>query len=159
MSFSNKRYQPMPDRNTTVLDESGRMTQAWHMWGVNLWQKAGGIYSSVTSAVFLSLTGSTVEMHNAQTGESLGVIPTIGLVGQAPIPQTLTVSPFTFVAGTTGTLFVDSAQVEIRRGSTGIWYLAGVAGGQFPVLPTDQVRVSWFRGDPPGVVFFPTGIA
>lgn len=75
--------------------------------------------------------------------------------GGTPLAQTLTSSPFTFVAPGAGTLIVSSGAVTITRNA--VTTTPGVLGGAFQLSFADQVTVTWFSTTVPVVTFLPNG--
>ena len=85
----------------------------------------------------------------------MGKLALLGQAGQPAVSQVLTVSPFVFKSTVSGTLVVESGQVELSRNSGANWFVCSLTGGAIPVLNADWVRVTWYNSAPL-VTLFPS---
>lgn len=142
-----------PQAGEPIVDlTTGVLTRPWQRFLANIWNKAGA-GTSLTSTGYLAIVNGSLNAYQAVTGMLLGRIALFGQQGQPAVPLIVTASPFVFASPGTGTVVVESGQVELAR--NGIWYIAGLAGGAVPVLITDQVRVTYYNTKP-AVTYLPT---
>lgn len=137
------QYQGFPQISAPPVDSNGNWTLPWLRLLQNMWLQLGG--SSIAT------TGRVLTTESA---------------GGAPVAQVLGASPWTFSAGSVGTLVVgpgyrvggraaSTSQIELSRDGV-TWFLVGLGFATLPMMVGDQVRVSW-SASTPVISFFPSG--
>ncbi len=153
---SHQGFQPFPKLESPFVDSNGRIAKPWHRFLQTLWQRTGSGSVSTANAITLSKNPTTgfIDVIDA-TGTVLGQLSFGNTQGGAAQPQTLTTSPFVFTFPSTGRLGIDSGLVEISRNNGSTWQTVSRVGGLISLTISDKVRVTWYGGTIPGVVFYP----
>ena len=120
------QFPPFP-LDQTIAGESGRLTEAWYYFFLNIWNKIGG----------------TGPIPGTGTGGGTGVV--------SP-PQTLALvsNPFTFTAPASGFFTSVGGQVSLTRNGTTI--LIGGPSVQVPMAAGDKITLAWSGPTVPGPV-------
>jgi len=137
----------IPQVLNPLIDASGIVSPPWYRFFVSLLNKTGAGVST-PSLVYLTSGNSGITAFSAGTNKSIGTIETTGTPGQPAISTDPKISPFEYTAPDSGTLVVESGQVEISRDAGTTWLIAGLSGGAIPLRVADQVRVTWFNSVP-----------
>jgi len=149
-------YNGIPPYDSGFLyPGSGIVQRNWYWFLLQIWRALGGSFGQVSQASFLQGTS----VYASGSGKFLGKIITSNVVGAPAVPQTLTTSPFVFVATSLGMLAVYGGEVEFSRDAGVTWYPIGLTGGPIFMLDGDQVRITWYTSNAPPVTWFPTATA
>ena len=159
-------YNPMPNLASVVVDEDGLLTTAWYRFFLQIWMRTGGGSTPLGSIPYILIDPNTgaVEVIDPISGAVLATLVTLAeiqplldvepqllvLAGAsapaAAVPQVVGASPWTFTSLASGTLVVESGQVELGR--NGAFVVCGMTGAAVPVLKGDQVRVTYYQSAP-----------
>lgn len=155
---------PIPLNDYPFVEANRQITFVWFQFLRGLWQRVGGNVAQLIQGT-VDTVNHTLRMKIGTTSFiTIGVSAAPGedalvqtpLKGDPAILETLTVSPFTFLAPFQGTLIVESGQVALQRTGLPAPVVCGLQGGAIPVLKGDTVVVTWYNS-PPAVVFLPAG--
>lgn len=154
--LAHQNYIPIPKMDTPFTNPDGTVSWAWYRTFIAMWQRVGGASVPNPSAVAVSQASSgALQGTNVATGQTIPIVSQGPLLpGQPAQPLAPSASPFIFVASDAGTLITDSGKVEISRDSGVTWYQVSLVGCATPMLPKDQVRVTWFN-EVPTITFLP----
>lgn len=155
--LAHQNYITVPKLDTPVVNPDGTVTWAWYRLMIAIWQRVGGQTVSTPTAVAVSQAASGgLQGTIVATGKSVPIVSQGPLLpGQPAQPQAPSASPFLFVASDAGTLLTDSGKAEISRDGGVTWYQVSLVGCAIPMLPEDQVRVSWFGAEAPTITYLP----
>lgn len=144
-----------PLQDYPIADDQGKVTLAWSRWFTTVWNLLGGQAVPGDNPVALRQTApSTLSVYNAGTGQLIGTVQLDGVPGGAPVPVAAGASPQIYTATDNGFLVVFAAAVELSRDSGVTWYQVTLNGGAVPMLPEDQVRLTWYN-QAPKITWFP----
>jgi hypothetical protein len=145
-------------RDFQFVDQLGMLMPAWQYFLLAVWQKLGSGQCSVEDWHYISSSADTPgQLVIVNTGGSVVATPMQIAPKEAPAPQLLATSPWTFTAPASGFLTLSGGQVEYSRDGI-TYYPVSMTGGQVWVLGGDHVQVIWY-GTAPQVVWWQGGVA
>ena len=140
-----------PQAGQPFVEDNGSgsmvLTRPWQRFLANLWNKSGG-GNALINAAYLTINNGVLSVYQAVTGQLIGQLAVFNNPGQPGVAQVLGASPFVFTSPGTGSLIVESGQVEISRDHGVTLLICSLTGGAIPVLKLDQVRVTWYNAKP-----------
>jgi hypothetical protein len=137
-----------------IVDGLGQLMPAWQYFFQALWAKTGGGATTINNSyvVIETPSGPVISGPGPSNGTPIGdgVLPK-----GAPVPQTLTTSPWPFRAAENGFMALSGGEVDYSRDGVN-YYKASMLGGQILMVEGDHINVIWY-GPAPSAIWFPGG--
>lgn len=158
-TLTHQSFQPIFRLDARITNPDGTPSVPFYRMLTNMWNAIGLNGQPWTQVGNVSVANPNSLVVNDVNGETVATIPIpvqTGLTPEPAEPQSPNTSPFEFTAPVIGTLVVFAGAVEISRDAGATFYMVTLTGGAIPMLPDDQVKVSWDSSTKPTIIWLPS---